>query len=83
VPTDKEIRRSYGTEQNVTSLEHKCTNVSFGRMILLNVVSVLNSVTAFKRFRKTAKSDCYFHHVRLSSRNNSAPTERIFMKFNI
>jgi hypothetical protein len=52
-------------------------------MILLNVVNVLNSVTAFKRFRKTARSNCYFHHVRLSSRNNSAPTERIFMKFNI
>ena len=35
----------------------------------------------FRRIRKIAKSDCYLRHVRLSASNNSAPTERIFMKF--
>ena len=38
-------------------------------------------------FVKFAKSDCYLRHVFLSvtpsALNNSAPTERIFMKFGI
>jgi hypothetical protein len=32
-------------------------------------------------FAKTAKSDYWFHHVCLSAWNSSAPTGRIFMKF--
>jgi hypothetical protein len=36
-----------------------------------------------KRFRKIAKSDSELRHVRLSAWNNSAPTGRICMKFDI
>ena len=45
------------------------------------------SVVIFWRVRKIAKRDCWHRHVcppvRPSSWNNSAPTERIFMKFDI
>jgi hypothetical protein len=37
----------------------------------------------FRHVRKIAKSDYLLRHVCLSARNNSAPTERIFMKFGI
>jgi hypothetical protein len=39
--------------------------------------------TVFRRVRKIAISDCWIHRVCPSVWKNSAPTERIFMKFDI
>jgi len=38
---------------------------------------------SFRRFRIIVKNDCYLRHVCLSACNNSPPTRRIFVKFDI
>jgi hypothetical protein len=40
-----------------------------------------DTAQGFRGLPKIAKSDCYFSHVIMSARNNSIPTERIFMIF--
>ena len=47
----------------------------------LNWFTAGSSVRRLRRVRKNAKSDYYIPHVCPSAWNNSAPTKRIFMKF--